>query len=263
MSENRDTSDLILSASYRRSRTVVATVCGLSIAWSAAQIEFTTISLGSVGTLDMSNASIPLVFVVALGFMFSRLLVEFCMQPINVRRWALARTDLNLTLWLFRAAIVSLGIGALHRSIESLLVAVAVVVFLVIFALINIYIVMMLLMPFLVWLRKRQGRHSVASRANESYLWAEFLTIVILILSFILLGVASVIYEPISSLLSTPPSPVAAGIAIVAFVSVLLSIYLEELWYPKIVAEPPSVITEKMPDGTVRVTFGKQDEEDN
>lgn len=263
MSENQDTQGLALSASYRRSRTIVATVCGLSIAWSAAQIEFNTISLGSVGTLDMSNASIPLVLVVALGFMFSRLLVEFCMQPIQVRRWALARTDLNLTLWLFRAAIVSLGIAALHRSIESLLIALAVIVFLVIFGLINIYIVMMLLMPFLAWLHKRQGRHSVASRAIESLLWAEFLTIGILILSFILLGVASVVYEPFSSLFTIPPSPMGASIAIIAFVSVLLSIYLEELWYPKIVADPPSVITEKMPDGTVRVTFGKKDEKDN
>jgi hypothetical protein len=62
------------------------------------------------------------------------------MQPIEVRRWSLARTDLSITIWLVRASIIAVGVGALHRSLETLTGAFFAIIGLVFFAFANIFI---------------------------------------------------------------------------------------------------------------------------
>lgn len=105
-------SPLSVADAYRKCRTTVGALCGLSIAWSAAQIEFKSLQIGAAGALEMTNSAVPLILLIAIAFSFSRLLVEYCMRPVEVRRWSLAKTDLRITIWLVRASIFARGVGA-------------------------------------------------------------------------------------------------------------------------------------------------------
>ena len=49
-----------ITSAYRSARRNTSIVCGVSLAWSAAQFKLESLSIGIAGKVNLSGASIPL-----------------------------------------------------------------------------------------------------------------------------------------------------------------------------------------------------------
>lgn len=230
-------SQLSLSDAYRSSRNKTAILCGIGLAWSAAQFEIKKISLSGIGELDLSGAYIPLLLAFCALYAFTISVNEFAMQPKNVRRWRLARFDFNLSFNLVRGTLLMLAASGLNRSISTAAyIAIAVVVFLILSMFLE-FIGTIALTPLLIFIRKRQGRFNVASRVIEASGWSRLIILVLLIIGLTWVGFASLYYEPFYTLFwSTPPSPIAIWIIMVTAILVSISFTLEKGYLNKLFA---------------------------
>lgn len=246
---------LQISEGYRAARRTTSILCALALAWSAAQFDLKTISLGFAGSIDLSRASVPLILVCAIAYTTARCGLEFAMQSVEVRRWRLAQTDLKLSVFLVRATILVLAASGLDRSVDTVFYVVLVALGVLVGSGLALFLGMMALMPLLIYIRSRQGRTSIASRVMESLAWAELIVVFALVALLVALGVASLYYEPLRSLWTVPPSPLALGLFVLACVAIVVSMYFQRVWYGKLFASPPAFTEQRLPDGSIQRTY--------
>ena len=162
---------------------------------------------------------------------------EYAMQPKNVRRWRLARFDFKLSFNLVRGTLLMLAASGLNRSISTAAyIAIAVVLFLLLSMLLE-GIGTIALTPFLIIIRKRQGRFSVAARVAEAEGWSRLLILIALGIALIWVGFKSLYYAPFYTLFwTTPPSPLVIWVVIIMAILVSISFTLEEKYLSELFA---------------------------
>ena len=250
MTDESKSPTLQISDGYRSARRTVSVLCAIALAWSAAQIDIKTISLGFTGSIDLSRATIPLILISAIAYATLRSMLEFAMQSVEVRRWRYAQVDIKVSVFLVQATILILAASGLHRSVDTVLyVALAVLVVLV-----GSGVAIFLGMMGLTFLLKNKGHTSIASIVFESLAWAELTVVFVVIALLVSLGVASLRYEPLRGLWTVPPSPLALGSFVLACIVVVLSTYLKPMWHRKLFAIPPIFTEQRLPDGRIRRT---------
>ena len=181
-----DNNVIEISSAYRNSRRNTSILSGIGIAWSAAQFEIKTMSLGTLGGVNIETASIPIIVGVLCIYTMTRCTLEYMMQTKDVRRWQLAQIDYRITLYLVRFTIVVLTAATVARTGDlvvylgsaSLLAAIGFVALTFAF--------MFVTMPFRLFVRRLSGRTSVASAAIEatfySFLLSGLLYVIIIVL---------------------------------------------------------------------------------
>lgn len=252
------TPPLQLSEGYRHARRLTSVLCALALAWGAAQFEFKTPTLGPVGEVDLSGASLPIIMACAIAYAMTRCVLEFAMQPIEVRRWNLAQIDFKITVFLVRAAALILGAGGIYRSVDTIVMVVVFLVVLVVASGLFIFLGMLALTPLMVELRKRRGsRPSIATSVFEAMNWAMLISVGLLIVLYVVLGAGFLYYEPLRTLWTVPPSTSAVVIFVITGIAVVLSVYLEQGWSQEIFAAEPPYTEERLPDGSIQRTYKK------
>ena len=253
---------LQISDGYRRARRTTSVLCAIALAWAAAQVDFKSLNLGPAGSVDLSNASLPLILACAIAFAITRCTIEFAMQPGNVRRWPLAQADFKLTIFLVRAAALILGAGGLYRSVETVLAVVLVVLILLVASVLLIGAGTLALTPRILAIRVRKGRHSPGGSPVwaiiEAEGWAALVTVMLLSVLFVALGVGFLLYEPLRSLWTAPPTATAVTVFVLTAIAVVISVYLQPRWYQELFVDEAPFTTKRLPDGTIGVSFRKQ-----
>ena len=253
-----------LSESFRGARRSLIALCAVSLAWSTAQFSFGEVSIDAAGiTVDLKNASIPLLLGMGLGYLTWRWVVEYAMMPRQVRRWPLAQLDFRVVSVVARFSLLALTAGALDRSLRSvgivagLLVALAVVV-----SLLSVILMFTVTTPIRMWARRRADRDSAASAVEEGIVWAVVFGVFLTVAGTIALGIASYRYEPLRlAIWPVPPHPVAVGVFMFTLISTFLSYWLIKPVTSHLFAERPNYWTERMDDGSLRVRFVRHEKE--
>lgn len=250
-----------LSDAYRRSRNKVSLFCGIGLAWSAAQFELKKISLGEVGELDLSGASIPLLIAFCILYSFIRCIIEFAMQQKEARRWRLAGFDFKLTWNLVRGSLLMLAASGLNRSITTVAyIVISVIVFLLLSFLFQIVCVFVLT-PFLMFIRNRHGRYSVIGRVLEAEAWGSVVLLILTVAALITIAFAGLYYPPLYNLWPTPPNPIPIWVVTITAIVVLISFmfegkYMDEL-FALVKIDKNGVITTYNEDGEKGIVFEK------
>jgi len=246
-----------ITDAYRHARRNTSILCGISLAWSAAQFELKSLSFGPAESIDLSHASVPIMLACGIVYTLTRCAIEFAMQSVDVRRWRLAQIDFKITVFLVRATLLMLAAGAIYRSFKTVVYVAAIILLVFIGSRFLMILGMFIFMPLMIYIRSRQGRYSVASRAIEAMFWSEVTAMMIVVIVLIALGVASLCYEPLRSLWTVAPSPLAIGVFVGATIIVFFSWQFEHKWYLKLFAfRTPYTITEsKLPNGNIGVSF--------
>lgn len=250
---------LQLNDGYRSTRRTISVICAVALAWSAAQFDLKTISLGFAGSVDLSHASIPLILICAIAYASARCVLEFAMQSVEVRRWRFAQVDFKLSVLLVRATILILAASGLNRSVDTVLyVALAAVIVLVGWE-VTVFIGTMVLTPLLIYVCSRQQGYkstSIASRIFEAMEWSDLIALFVFVVLFVVLGIASLHYEPLRLLWSMPLTPLAIGVFVFACVATVVSMYFQSAWYRKLFASPPTYTAgQRSHDGIIPITF--------
>ncbi len=253
---------LQISDGYRHARRTTSILCAVALAWAAAQVDFKSLNFGPAGSVDLSNASLPLILACAIAFAITRCTIEFAMQPESVRRWPLAQADFNLTVFIVRAAALILGAGGLYRSVETVLAVALVVLIILVASVLLIGAGTLALTPLMISIRARQGRQSPGGSPiwaiMEAEGWAALVTVVLLSVLFVALGVASLQYKPLLSLWTAPPTPTAVVVFVLTGIAVVISVYVQSIWTRALFLEEAPFTTERLPDGTIGLSFRKQ-----
>lgn len=217
-----------VSDGYSAARNMNAIVCGLGMAWSALQFELKTLKTETFGELDLSGASIPLLFVAVIAYYAFRTAIEYMMQSVEVRRWKYAQLDFKSIFWLTQASLTLLAASAIHRSFETLAyVALAWIAVPVSVILLTI-IAYAFTFPIILIIGSLKKRTSVASMAMEGFAWATFVVIVLIVCSIVGGSVTIASYEPIRSLWSTPPSALNVGLFATTAIAVTFMMFSRE-----------------------------------
>jgi len=247
-----------LSEGYRAARRMNSFFCAIALAWSAAQFDLKTLSIGYIGNIDLSRTSIPLILACVIAYSTVRFVLEFKMQSVEVRRWGYARTDFKISFYLVRFTILILAASGLSRSVDTVIYVMlaAVGVFLLFF--IFVFVGTMIFSFFFITLRNRRGYHSAATGAGEALAWAQVVSMCILTVSFVILGIASLRYEPLLSLWTAPPSPIAVAFFVFAYIIVMLSLLIQSRWYEDLFVIPPNFTEKILPNGHKSITFHKE-----
>lgn len=106
MAKEANNIGLHISDGYRTARRTTSIFCALALAWVAAQFDFKTVSLGYISGVDLSHASISLILACVIAYASVRLVLEYAMQSVEIRRWQFAQVDFKLSVFLVRAAIL-------------------------------------------------------------------------------------------------------------------------------------------------------------
>ena len=238
---------------YRRGRRPVVTLCALGMGWSTAQVELKSLSLGPLGTIDFSSASIPIVLTLGIMYFMVRYTLEFAMQPREIRRWRLARTDYIITLRLVQFTLLLLAGGSLYRSIETFAhVGLAAIAVLATSFMGFLGTMFLITLPITVFRRKRQGRLGVVAWIAEAEGWALLMVVIVQVALIGALAIASVRHPLIVAFWPTPPTVSAASIFGVLASIVVLSVYAELVWRSKLFA---SHTEQQDPDSTADIRF--------
>ena len=243
---------------YRRERRTMVTLCALGMGWSTAQLELNSLSLGALGIIDFSSASVPIALTFGIVYVMVRYTLEFAMQSLEIRRWRLAQTDYLITLRLVQFTLLLLAGGSLYRSIETFAyVGLAAIAVLVASLIGGLGTMLLITMPVTVFVRRRQGRLGVVAWVAEAEGWAILIVVIVQIALIGALAVASVRYPPIVTFWPTPPSVAASAVFGVLASVVVLSAYAELFWRSKLFA---SYTGEQETDGTTEMRFHKKTE---
>ena len=232
------------------------TLCAIGIGWSTAQFEFDSPSLGSLGTINLSSASIPIVLTLGLMYLMVRNTLEFEMQSLEVRRWSLAQTDYIITVRIVQSTLMLLAAGSLYRSIETVAYVALAVIALGAASFVVFLVCFFGMARVMMFIRRRQGRDGVVARIIEAEAWALLMVVIAQITLFVALAVASVRYPPLVSVWPIPPSAAAVSIVAVLASVVVLSLYAEPFWRPHIFAREP--LGTERPDGRIGISFPKR-----
>lgn len=253
---------LQLSDAYRRARGFTTILCAIALAWGAAQFEFKSLNFGAAGSVDLSSASVPLILACAIAYAMTRCTIEFAMQPESVRRWRLAQADFKLTVFLVRTAALILGAGGLYRSVETVLAVALVVLILLVASVLLIGAGTLVLTPLMLAIRARRAGHSPGGSPiwaiMEAEGWAALVTVMLQSVLFVALGVGFLLYEPLRSLWTAPPTATAVTVFVLTAIAVVISVYLQPRWYQELFVDEAPFTTKRLPDGTIGVSFRKQ-----
>lgn len=234
--ETTPTPSLQLSEGYRHARRLTSVLCALALLWGAAQFEFKTLKFELTGSIDLSGASLPIILACAIAYAMTRCVLEFVMQPIEVRRWNLAQVDFKITVFLVRAAALILGAGVLFRSIEIIVIVVFSVLTLLVVTFLFIASGVLALTPLRIRLRRRKELRGASPvwAVQEAEGYAVLISEVVLVSLVVAVGVGFFDYEPLRSLLVVPPTAINATFFMVTWIAVILSAYLQPFWSEKI-----------------------------
>jgi len=244
-----------ISSAYRNSRRNISILCGIGIAWSAAQFEINAISLGPLGSVNIEAASIPILISILCLYTILRCTIEFMMQPNEVRRWPLAKIDYQITLYLVRFTIIVLTAASVARTGEMVLYMAGVFSASALGFFVISFLLMFFFMPLRLFIRKLTGRTSVASAAIEAIFYSTFFTGIAYIAIFTLIGFN--IFNPFDYLGSE--YKVMSGGPLVIFscvcLVVLLSIFLDSKFLKMVFAYVPVIIESSHVDKDGREIF--------
>jgi len=246
-----------ISDAYRQSRRRVSLVCGISLAWAAAQFELKSLIIGKTGPLDISGASIHILLSLLIVYMLIRMTIEFMMQTKEVRRWKLAQVDYKITLNLIRISLLALAASTLSRSMEAVITIFFSAAILIIGYILLVSLLVAILMPLRMRIRARQGRISAASSAIESVDWSILIAGIIYIGLFLYFGRKAIDFLPFISSLATPPSTTSMIVFVAVSIIALVSLFFENRLLQTIFAFEPKKIVETTPleNGKIAVTF--------
>ena len=259
MATEPDSLPIQLAEGYRVARKSTSIFCALGLGWSAAQFELKSISLGPAGNLDLSGASLAFILACGIAYTMTRCTIEFAMQTKEVRRWHLAQADFKLSVFVVRATVLILAASGLSRSVETVLyVAIAAIALLTASLLLELLFTASLLPLFIYMTNRRVGKErastSIASRVIEASSWGQLISVTFVVVLLIGLGIASIQYEPLRSRWISA-DPLAISILVITSVAVVLTLYFQRWWYDKLFENPHKVLTRKLPNGTIEVTF--------
>ena len=248
-----------LSEGYRAARRLHSFFCAITLAWSTAQFDLKALSLKYIGNIDLSRASIPLILTCAILYSTVRFVLEFRMQSVEIRRWGYAHTDFNISIYLVRFTILMVAASGISRTAYNVIYfTLATAGILLIFYFFLLIIATILSFFFISWRNRRGHYHSAAAGAEESYSWAELISVCIISAIFVALGIAALRYEPLLSLWTEPPSPIAMGFFVLACIAIMFSIYLQPMWYRDLFVIPEDFVEETSPDGTKLINFNEK-----
>ena len=234
---------IAISDAYRSSRRNTSILCGIGIAWSAAQFEIDSISLPSIGDVKFSSASIPILIGAMCIYAMVRNTLEYMMQSKPARRAPLAKVDYIITIYLVRFTIAVLAASVITRSWGTVLYIAA--VFLI--ALVSFFIIAFglgyILMPLRMWIRSLSGRRSVAWAAIEAISYSFAFSWLALVFLIVLMGFN--IFNPFVYL-GDDYAAISVGqlaaFSIVCLV-ILLSFFFDEKFLGMVFAYVPVMIT--------------------
>lgn len=252
-----------LSDSYRAARRSLVAICGLSLGWSTAQFTPSNLQLAIGGmSLDLGNASVPLIIAAVLLYLTARWMLEFAMMPRHIRRWRLAQLDFRFILNVTKFSLLMLAAASLERSIKIAAVVIASLMAITFVSLILGILLMFVTIPIRMWARSRaHARISAANSVGEGLAWAIFFSICLTAVGILSFAIASY-HEPLrSAFWGSPPDPLALSTFIATLVLVFLSPLMLNHTISRLFAERPTYYTERGPNGELRITFFKQERE--
>ena len=190
----------------------------------------------------------------AIAYAMTRCVLEFVMQPVEVRRWNLAQVDFKITVFLVRAAALILGAGVLFRSIEIIAIVVFSVLTLLVVTFLLIASGVLALAPLRIRLGRRKGLRGASPvwAVQEAESLAALISEFVLVSLVVAVGVGFFAYEPLRSLLVVPPTAINATFFMVTWIAVILSAYLQPFWSEKIFV---AYTDEPQLDGSVVRTY--------
>ena len=255
-------SSLSIGLEYRDSRRLTSLYCAIGLGWSTAQFELESLNFGPAGMVDVSNASIPLMLTCGIIYMTAKSIVGYAMQPEVVRRWHLAQIDCRIFLFLVRTTLLMLAAGGLHRSVDTFIFVAIGALTIVFGSFLAVFLGTMLLVPLILAIRKAIGRPyrgaSPVPYISEASAWSELIVIVLLVALLVVLGFASIEYDPLLRLWTERPAPIAVTVLVVTAIAVVVSYWLQRLGERKLFAQPTPKLT-KLPDGRIGVSFPSEE----
>jgi len=243
--------DRSLSDSCRAARRNLVVVCGLCVAWSTAQFTLANPHIDVAGiSVDLKDASIPLLLGILLVYLTVRWGFEFAMMPRHVRRWPLAQLDFRVVLVVARFSLLAITASALDRSLWTVVRVVAALGLLAVVSAVLSFVLIFVTMPIRVRARARANRLSAANAAFEAVFWAGLFAVCLTVAGIIGLGIASYHYEPLRrAIWPVPPDPVALSIFVFTLIAIFLSHWLLRPVLSRLFADRPSYYTERVPNG--------------
>lgn len=231
-----------ISDAYRTSRRNTSVLCGIGLAWSAAQFDIEKLSLPNIGEVTLGATSIPLIIGIMCVYTMFRSTLEYMMQPLDVRRASLPQVDYLVTIYLVRLTVIALATSQVARSLTSMLFILIAVVAALIFFFAASFFLLILIMPLRMWLLKRSGRRSVASAAIESTYYSFALSWLALALLIALIGYG--VFNPFPLLGEAYRDITAVQLATFSFASLalLLSLYFDGKYLGMVFAYVPPII---------------------
>lgn len=249
--------DRSLSDAYRSARRTLVAVCAISIAWSTAQFGLGDVNIDAAGiTIDVQDASIPVLLGASILYLFGRWMHEFAMMPRTIRRWPLAQLDFRVGSVLARFSVLALAAAAMQRSLWSVVVVVLSLAGVATAATLLMLPLMMLAMFIRMRARERAGAVSAASASAEAFVWGLAFSVGFTIIGTVAFAVASYRYEPLRNWLwPTPPDGFAMATFVVTLIAMVLSNWLLIPVYRKLFAERPSYRTSRDSEGKLTLRF--------
>ena len=233
----------------------------MGLGWSAAQFELTSVSLGSVGVIDITNGSIPLILACAIVYMTIKSIIGFGMQPKEVRRWSLAQLDCKLCWFLVRATLLMLAAGGLHRSVDTFILVLVGTLAILFSSYLLIFVGTMAMTPVFQAKRDPSREASPVPSIGTAWAWSEFIVTVLVIALLVAFGFALLNCEPFLPVWTEPPDPIAVVVFVGTAVAVVVSLKLQKLGERKLFGRSVPILT-KEPDGTIGVSFPSEDDPD-
>lgn len=250
-----------ISEAYRKSRRNTSVFAGLTLAWASAQFEFSSIKLGSFGDFTLTQFSIPFVLTIIILYSLFRCTIEYMMQPLEIRRWELAKLDYNVTLTIAVTSIFLLSASGMSRSLSTVLATLGFIIILIVSFLIITFILVMIFMPINMTFQKltpkRRVRVSAARGAIESTAYASLLSGLLLIIAIIKVGIEVFSHGLTFLGISDKPSLIPTIVFIIS--SIFYGIFLikkhDFLLYVSAFKPPYKTKFTKLENGVTGVTF--------
>jgi hypothetical protein len=244
-----------ISDAYRKARRNTSIFCGISIAWSAAQFDLSSLNIGGAGKVDLSGASIPTILASVIIYTIVSCTIEFMMQPNEVRRWSLAQIDYKITLNLVRVSLLTIAAASASRSLETVIGVVVAALAFIFSYFVLVMALMLILMPLRMYIRSRQGRISAASSAMEATAWSMFIVGVSYLLLFITLGFSAFNKMPYFELLPKIPNQISTIVFATTSIIITVSYFFEGVILKKVFAFVPVMIERSYFDETGKKIF--------
>lgn len=245
-----------LSEEYRSSRVATTVICTLCIGWTTAQVDLKVLNLGFMGDLDLAKSSIPILLTLGLVYSSFRASLDYCMQSVEVRRWAAAQLDFRILVRMVQFSILSLGAGGIHQSLSSLFYTIAYASVVLISHPVLAFILTMVLTALSSLSRGGRDRRSIANTVGSAMMWSEILVFFLLIFVILILGYSTIYQDPMRKLWSSAPAPFAVWGFVFASIVALSTLPLSRLLFNKLFAYLPEILGECSESGIQMRIYG-------